>query len=157
MVCTNCGAILGEKTDTTTKHVDFKINYSEKPQDFQIDESIIPKNGIAIYFAETTKPHEIRAEKEFIIGRRLMPTSEPLLDLSDFNGYKMGLSRRHAMIRQTGSGYEAIDLSSTNGTWVNDDRLIPYAPHPLPSGSRLLLSRIRLFVFYRPITESQGP
>ena len=154
MVCTNCGAALGEKTDPTTKHVDFKINYSEKPQDLQIDESIIPKNGIAIYFAETTKPHEIRTEKEFVIGRRLMPTSEPLLDLSDFNGYKMGLSRRHAMIRQAESGYEVIDLASTNGTWLDDERLIPYAPYPLPSGSRLLLSRIRLFVFYRPITES---
>jgi len=155
MVCTSCGAYLGEKKEITTKNIDFRIDYSEKPKELQIDETIIPKSGIAIYFSETTKPHEIRTEKEFIIGRRLIPTSEPMLDLSDFDGYKMGLSRRHAMIRQAESGYEVIDLSSTNGTWLNDDRLKPYAPYPLPSGSRLLLSRIRLYVFYRPITENE--
>lgn len=154
MVCTNCGASLGEKKDPTTKHTDFEINYSDKPKDLHIDEAIIPRTGIAIYFAETTKPHEIRTDNEFVIGRRLIQTSEPILDLSDYNGYKMGLSRRHAMIRQAGTGYEVIDLASTNGTWLNDERLVPYAPYPLPSGSRLLLSRIRLFVFYRPITES---
>lgn len=148
-----CGASLDEKNYITTQNAEIKVNYSEKPEELHIDEAIIPKQGIAVYFAETTKPFVVRTDREFIIGRSLIPTSEPLLDLSDFNGFKMGLSRRHAMIRRAGSGYEIIDLSSTNGTWLNDKRLTPYAPYPLPSGSRLLLSRIRLFVFYRPLTE----
>ena len=153
-VCMSCGASLDEKKYITRKNAEIKVNYSEKPKELHIDKSIIPEQGIAVYFAETTKPFVVRTEKEFIIGRRLVPTSEPMLDLSDFNGFKMGLSRRHAMVRQTKSGYEIIDLSSTNGTWLNDERLTPYTPYPMPSGSRLLLSRIRLFVYYRPITES---
>lgn len=153
-ICTICGASLDEKKYITTKNPEIKVNYSDKPEELHIDEAIIPKQGIAVYFAETTKPFVIRTDKEFIIGRSLVPTSEPMLDLSDFDGFKMGLSRRHVMIRQTSSGYEVIDLSSTNGTWLNDERLTPYAPYPLPSGSRLLLSRIRLVVFYRPVTES---
>lgn len=153
-VCIHCGASLDEDKYTTVKNPEIEINYSDKPQELHVDEAIIPSKGIAVYFAETTKPFVVRTDKEFIVGRSLIPISEPMLDLSDFDGFKMGLSRRHAMIRQAGSGYEIIDLSSTNGTWLNDGRLVPYTPYRLPSGSRLLLSRIRLFVFYRPITES---
>lgn len=154
-VCINCGASLDEKKYTTTKNKEIKLNYSDKPRELHIDEAIIPKHGIAVYFAETTKPFVVRNEKEFVIGRRVtMATPEDLLDLSDFDGFKMGLSRRHAMIRQIEHGYEIIDLSSTNGTWLNDAKLEPYTPYPLPSGSRLLLSRIRLVVFYRDVAAS---
>jgi len=146
---------LDENKYTTTRNTEIKINYSEKPKELHIDDAIIPRDGIAIYFAETTKPFVVRTDKEFIIGRRVtMATPEDLLDLSDFDGFKMGLSRRHAMIRQTASGYEIIDLSSTNGTWLNDVKLKPYTPYPLPSGSRLLLSRVRLFVFYQSMTQN---
>jgi len=155
IVCIHCGASLNENKYATTKNAEIKINYSEKPKELQVDEKIIPNDGIAVYFSETTKPFVIQTDKEFIIGRKVIETSETMLDLSDFDGFKMGLSRRHAMIRQTETGYEIIDLSSTNGTWLNDERLVPYTPYPLASGSRLRLSRIRLFVFYRSPAEDK--
>lgn len=156
-VCRHCGAALHteSKIAVTTRNTEIKINYSEKPEELHIDESIIPSNGIAVYFEGTTKPVEIITDKEFIVGRRIAESPESFLDLADFDGYKMGLSRRHAMIRRTESGYEIIDLSSTNGTWLNDERLVPYITHPLASGSRLRLSRIRLVVFYRFVPESK--
>ena len=155
IVCIHCGASLGENKNVTTKNAELKINYSEKPKVLKVDEAIIPNSGIAVYFAETTKPFVVQTDKEFIIGRKVIETSEPMLDLSDFDGFKMGLSRRHAMIRQADSGYEIIDLSSTNGTWLNDKRLVPYTPYPLTSGAQLRLSRIRLFVFYRTEAEEK--
>ncbi|HSG43694.1 MAG TPA: FHA domain-containing protein [Anaerolineales bacterium] len=155
IICVYCGASLDKGKFSTTRKAEIKINYSEKPEDLSIDEAVIPKEGIAVYFAETTKPFVIQTDKEFIIGRKVIETTESMLDLSDFDGFKMGLSRRHAMIRQAESGYEIIDLSSTNGTWLNDERLVPYTPYPLASGSRLRLSRIRLFVFYRTMTENK--
>lgn len=155
MVCKYCGASLDESKYATTRNSEIKINYSEKPKQLKIDEAIIPNEGMAVYFSETTKPFVIQTDKEFIIGRKVIETSEVMLDLSDFDGFKMGLSRRHAMIRQTKSGYEIIDLSSTNGTWLNDERLVPYTPYPLASGSHLRLSRIRLSVFYRTAADDK--
>ena len=155
IICIYCGASLDKGKYSTTRKAEIKINYSEKNEEFSLDEAIIPKEGIAVYFAETTKPFVIQTDREFIIGRKVIETSEPMLDLSDFDGFKMGLSRRHAMIRQATSGYEIIDLSSTNGTWLNDERLVPYTPYPLASGSRVRLSRIRLVVFYRTVTEDK--
>jgi len=150
-VCRHCGSPLNTESHltATTRNTEIKINYSEKFEELEVDEKIIPTDGIAVYFAGTTKPVEILREKEFVIGRRVVATSEAFLDLSDFDGFRMGLSRRHAMIRRIESGYEIIDLSSTNGTWLNDERLVPYTPYPLPSGSHLRLSRIRLIIFHR--------
>ena len=157
IVCKHCGASLNSNkyANETPKAAEIKVFYSEKPEELHIDEAIIPSDGIIIYFAETTKPFAIRTEKEFIIGRRSVETPESILDLSDFDGFKMGMSRRHAMIRRTQTGYEVIDLSSTNGTWVNDQRLVPYRPYPLISGSLLRLSRIRLFVYFRSESENK--
>jgi len=155
IVCIHCGASLDENNYSTIKNDEIKVDYSKTPQELQADESTIPNNGIAIFFAEQTKPFVIRTDEEIIIGRRATQQLASLLDLSDFDGYAMGVSRRHAMIRQAKSGYEVIDLSSSNGTWLNGVRLVPNKPYSLPSGSRLRLSRIRLFVFYRAVPEEK--
>jgi len=59
------------------------------------------------------------------------------------------------MIRRTEHGYEVIDLSSRNGTWLNDDQLVPDKPYPLASGSQLRLAKMRLFVLYRPVLAAK--
>ncbi|MFQ3659259.1 MAG: protein kinase [Anaerolineae bacterium] len=38
------------------------------------------------------------------------------------------LSRQHALIQRTDEGFVVIDLNSTNGTWVNDQKLNPQQP-----------------------------
>jgi pSer/pThr/pTyr-binding forkhead associated (FHA) protein len=46
-----------------------------------------------------------------------------------------------------------MDLSSTNGTWLNDERLIPHKPYPLTSGSQLRLGRMRFVILFRTLSE----
>jgi pSer/pThr/pTyr-binding forkhead associated (FHA) protein len=85
-----------------------------------------------------------------VIGRKVDETSDDLLDLAPVGGYHLGLSRRHAVVRRTEHGYEVLDLGSVNGTWLNNERLVPHKPYPLPSGSHLRLGSMRLIVLYRP-------
>lgn len=116
-----------------------------------IDDSLIPEDGIAIYAAGTSKPIYLRFERELVFGRPSEGQSgETLLDLSELGGYQMGISRRHAKIRRTEEGYEIMDLASTNGSWLNDERLIPNKSYPLPSGAQLRFARMRLLVLYHP-------
>jgi len=83
---------------------------------------------------------------------------DDFLDLSELGGHQAGISRRHAMIRRGEDGYEIVDLSSTNGSWLNDKRLIPYKPVPLASGSQLRFGLLRLLVLhhYRVSKKKNG-
>ncbi len=110
-----------------------------------------------MYLAGTSDPVFLSSEKEFVIGRKVEEegTTEAFLDLARSGGYQMGLSKRHAVIRRAEHGYEVIDLSSRNGTWLNEDQLIPDKPYPFASGSQLRLARLRLFVMYRPVLEAK--
>jgi hypothetical protein len=157
IICVHCGASLEtpfpESGPTRTTNVDVTIN--GKPPAWLYDESTIPVGNIAIYVEGTSKPVFSGANDELVIGRKVDDSSEGLLDLSAFGGYHLGLSRRHAKIRRAGNGYEVIDLSSSNGTWLNDERLTPNKPYLLPNGSQLRLARMRLFVVFRPILETK--
>jgi hypothetical protein len=55
------------------------------------------------------------------------------------------VSRRHARIAWTGTGYIVEDLGSTNGTFVNGERVS--GPHALESGDRLQLGEQVEFAF----------
>ena len=70
------------------------------------------------------------------------------VDLTDFGAIDNGISRVHALIRKTPRGYQITDLESTNGTWHENQRLIPRKPHSLESGDRIRLGRLNILVFY---------
>lgn len=159
--CWHCGSALedpfmdpGAKTKTT----DMPAVAPEHMRNWSIDEAAVVNGGIAVFVEGDFKPTYIDDKGEFVIGRKMgntSPPSEVLLDLAPLGGYHMGLSRRHAVIRRTARGYEVLDLGSVNGTWLNDERLIPHRPYPLSSGSHLRLGRMRLFVLYRPFAETK--
>ena len=46
-------------------------------------------------------------------------------------------SSRHATIRQAGQSYSITDLGSTNGTFVNEQKLSPNTPYTLNAGDRI--------------------
>jgi len=157
IVCGNCGATLedsfldpGAKTKTTNMQaVDL-----EKIKNWSIDEAMVPDGGIAVYIEGDFNPAYIDSKGEFVMGRKVGTTTEGLLDLSAVGGYHLGVSRRHALIRRTEHGYEVLDLGSANGTWLNDERLLPHKSYSLVSGSHLRLGSMRLFVRYGPAAES---
>jgi len=52
-------------------------------------------------------------------------------------------SSHHAEIRPDAQGYLLVDLSSTNGTFVNEQRLPPLTPHLLSSGDLIRIGETR--------------
>jgi len=156
MVCKYCGALLDEYPPSAAVTTRNTGSYNHLPAKFGESsmETLTPADGIAIYITGSIKPIFVSSDKQFVIGRKTEEDiPEPILDLSEFGGFNMGISRRHVTIRRTEAGYEIIDLSSTNGTWLNDERLIPNKPYPLASGSQLRVGRMRFHVLYR----STGP
>ena len=157
VVCWHCGTSLddpfmdpGAKTKTT----DMPALDPERFRGWSIDEAVVPEGAIAVYLEGIFNPAYVDTKEEFVIGRRVDEVAEDLLDLAPVGGYHLGLSRRHAIIRRTEYGYEVLDLGSVNGTWLNNERLVPHKPYPLPSGSHLRLGSMRLIVLYRPPAQT---
>jgi hypothetical protein len=50
---------------------------------------------------------------------------------------EQGISRRQLEIDRTAEGYLVKDLGSSNGTFLNGERMIPYKPYPLSTGDKL--------------------
>jgi hypothetical protein len=162
IVCWYCGTALddpfmdpGAKTKTTDMPALAPEQIGDLPLDIRVDHAMVPDSGIAVYVEGEFNPAHIDAREEFVIGRKVGVTTEGLLDLSPLGAYHLGLSRRHAVVRRTENGYEVLDLGSANGTWLNNERLVPHQSYPLASGSHLRLGRMRLFVLYRPFVETQ--
>ncbi len=157
--CVNCGAALEDpfgEVEHKTKTTDMQALTPEMIQEWVLKntrEAVAPDSGIAFYVDGHSMPAYIDPEGEFVLGRKVGATSELLLDLAPFGGYSLGLSRRHAIIRHTREGYEILDLGSVNGSWLNEERLVPHQAYPLPSGSHLRLGRMRLLVLYQSFPD----
>lgn len=64
---------------------------------------------------------------DVVVGRG--PTSD--LDLTEWNAFEYGVSRRHATLLVVGEEFQLVDLNSSNGTSCNNMRLEPEVPHRL--------------------------
>lgn len=60
---------------------------------------------------------------DVVVGRKVQGVN-PDLDLSDYDEGRAGISRIHALIRPTMEGLLLSDLGSTNGTFVDGDKLV---------------------------------
>ena len=152
-ICEHCGKSF-ESTphkNSTSRDAEWVTKYLNEDLDEKVEKvsKKAPAEGIAIYLLDQTQPVEIRPEDEFFIGRLTEETKEKVVDLTSYNAFDMGVSRRHLMIKRAGKGYNAIDLFSTNGTWVNEVNLVPQSPFPLKSGSQIRLGKMRIFIVFQ--------
>ncbi|MFW6113316.1 MAG: FHA domain-containing protein [Actinomycetota bacterium] len=69
----------------------------------------------------------------------------PDIDLASHGAVDAGVSRRHAKITRVGEGRHYImDLSSTNYTHVNEDKLEPFEPRVLADEDEIHLGTLKL-------------
>lgn len=90
------------------------------------------------------EPIVFKPKPETIFGRRDPATGAmPDVDLTPFAGYRMGVSRRHAAIRQgEEQSLNIWDLGSSNGTYLNGQKLSAHRPYRLHDGDELRLGQM---------------
>jgi pSer/pThr/pTyr-binding forkhead associated (FHA) protein len=152
--CNYCGIPFeGGKIDTSSTTIQMLVDFSYPADETNglLDKHVreIPENGIAIYLANFMYPFDVRLESDFVIGRKPEGAPAGFLDLTPLEGYIMGVSKQHVRIQCMGNGYQITDLGSTNGTWVNDVRLIPNQPTFLPNAAQVRIGRMELYFLYR--------
>ncbi|MBN2025593.1 MAG: FHA domain-containing protein [Actinobacteria bacterium] len=86
---------------------------------------------------------------EYTLGR-IDPASHsfPDIDLTPYAGVEAGVSRRHAKVTRLGEDrYYIMDLSSTNFTHINGEKLEAFEPKVLEEGDEIYLGTLK-FVFH---------
>jgi len=162
-MCPNCGArldpesnfcdICGARIHAASFPVETPSTASVPTQRLAPElEAVSPSIGIPGWLAVQGSNDTLTfppGKTEAVVGREDAASDAfPDIDLSPYGGEQGGVSRRHARILARAGGPFIEDLHSTNGTFVNQQRLVPQAPHPLNDGDRIRLGKIVL-VFRR--------
>ncbi len=94
----------------------------------------------------SNKAISLESKAEYSVGRTdAASRSYPDIDLNPYNALDAGVSRRHAKITRLGENrYFIMDLSSTNFTHVNGERLEPFEPRILCDGDEIHLGSMKL-------------
>ncbi len=103
--------------------------------------------ALALCLKGHAAPLVVEADTRAILGRKSdKPVQAPLLDLTDYDAYRHGVSRQHAQVTVFSGRAVIQDMGSANGTWLNERRLVPFRSYPLHNGDQVMLGRLSLTV-----------
>ena len=99
--------------------------------------------ALTLIFPEFEAVIQLEEYKDYSVGR----VSEgqkvlPDIDLSPYDGFNNGVSRLHAEINVKPDLIEVKDLGSSNGSILNDHKLIPHVPYPVENGDVLIFGKL---------------
>lgn len=113
------------------------------------ESSINPDSTLVIYVAgHKDQPLNVQVDKAVSFGRQ--PRSGLLgkhIDLSRFGAEEQGVSRLHMFLHYTDGNLFVEDNSSTNGTFVDGERLRPHQRQEITNGAEVRLGMLRLNVY----------
>ncbi len=142
-VCPHCNTVVGsaeaQKTGDTNK-------LPEKNPD-AYSPAVVAKDVVLILEAQG-KQISLPVAEELTLGR-FGPNDEgqkPDVALNDFAAEQNGISRRHAKLIRKNSLVYLMDLGSTNGTFLNGQRLLPNAQRMLRRGDEIYLGYLRVYI-----------
>jgi len=149
-VCPRCGTSYNGAQIRSTRTITVRPTTSQLRLHREHVGKLKP-NDIAVYMAELDGPLVIPLDTELILGRIERSEAEKhpeAFDLTNFEAIERGVSRAHVALRRYNRDIVAIDLMSTNGTWVNNYRLKPYLPVAFMSGDKLTLAKLSMYIYF---------
>jgi hypothetical protein len=145
--CSECGAQLIEMTIATHKIHTAESQHEAKHQTSQV-QTPSPANlqsWISLNIMESGQILPLADRTEFTLGRAA--EGQPIVpdvDLSPYNAYANGVSRLHAVLKLIQDKIVVMDLGSSNGTYLNGNRLFPYVDTPVIHGEILYLGKLKI-------------
>jgi hypothetical protein len=118
----------------TDSYTDATIDLAHRQQPKISENAFIPceadltPESIVIVIRPDWIPVNIKEGESVILGRAHPSNADrPLVDLARYGGTAYGLSRNHAALHRINGLWWIEDLGSSNGTWVNGERLAPFS------------------------------
>ncbi|MCI0710736.1 MAG: FHA domain-containing protein [Chloroflexi bacterium] len=150
-LCENCGYWI-EDENLATLVGTTKIHHRSGLYDQMSMPDIgleLEEGEVALQLVNSGEIFKMGYHRPITLGRNavLRDQDSVLLDLSPYHAYSLGVSRQHARIRRVEDEYIINDLGSSNGTFLNKERLAVYQDYLLGNEASLRLGDF-LIVFY---------
>jgi pSer/pThr/pTyr-binding forkhead associated (FHA) protein len=145
LFCLECGTQLLTDSGKDISEQRSQENFSENGQP-ETPGSPTPRLVLLILDAQQQIPLPVSGR--YIIGRATEgKASSDYIDLTSYNGYDKGVSRKHVSLTIKGNNISLIDLDSSNGTRINGILIKPQKDYLLQRGDILSLGDLRLQLF----------
>lgn len=96
-----------------------------------------------IFMAQHALVLDVTQDKIIILGRKDADSVRPIdVDFAPFNGSQSGISREHAYFEFTPDGLTLVDNGSTNGTYINGQRIPSHVPYPIHDRDQVTLGHL---------------
>ncbi len=166
LICENCGVNLVGNNGTSTRNLPPRTGTLGAGPVATAVESALAGAGSGAFPAGSAlrievdggaDPVLVTPMTEVVFGRRDPGSgTAPDVDLTAFSGYRMGVSRRHAVIRFNESKQlDLLDLGSSNGTFLNGSRLIAYKPYRVRDGDEIKLGQLIMRAYFQPPRDKE--
>jgi pSer/pThr/pTyr-binding forkhead associated (FHA) protein len=131
-----------------TRHIDNLINADEE---LNTGKAIMQSDLLLVVQGSDKKYHIASNQlQEVVLGRSNRETGyTPTVDLTEVDGQKYGVSRRHATLTRRDSLLRLIDHSSTNGTFLNGKRLAPEQSRVVRDGDMIRLGQLEILIAFQ--------
>jgi pSer/pThr/pTyr-binding forkhead associated (FHA) protein len=159
LFCDSCGASLIGDSPLSTKNLAAKSPTGELDAADVLDAlgSDVFRQGTVLRIeVEGAEPILLKPKEETVFGRRDPATGNmPDVDMTPFAGYRMGVSRKHAIIKQNADNdrLELFDLGSSNGTFLNGTRMTASKPYKLRDGDEIRLGQMAVKVYFQQAVQ----
>jgi hypothetical protein len=150
--CSECGAQLPDTATLTTHSIKTGGIEADWVDTAALRGSLaMPASTVlSLQILDSGEVLPLTERDEFTLGR--VSEGQPIMpdiDLSSFNGYQLGVSRLHAVLKkQPNNEIVIVDLGSSNGTYLNGTRLKPHEPQKLAHSDIVSLGRLKIQVLF---------
>jgi hypothetical protein len=154
--CEQCGASLIGDVPLATRNIGHRMPEGWRKSTGELGSDVFKAGTMLRLEVEGADPILLRSQKEMVFGRRDPATGTmPDIDLTPFAGYRMGVSRKHAALRQSENNRLDIwDLGSSNGTYLNGIRLVAHCPNRVHDGDEIRLGQMVMHLYFHQPDEN---
>jgi pSer/pThr/pTyr-binding forkhead associated (FHA) protein len=121
--------------------------FLKNTDNMETEKMTVQVQQVRLHIMEMEQSIDVQVNRPVIIGRS-DNRSQVDVDLTQFGGFRLGLSRQHLRLAPGGHTIIATDLQSRNGTKLNGVAMRPMQDYVLANGDILQLSGLDIQVAF---------
>lgn len=151
VTCPVCGGTLSPTTTPVSPTLCLKPVALNLPPVWHTTQTFDRCASLILQFQPTGICVSLALPQAMTLGRGSPTNFTTFLDLTDLDAVQHGVSRHHVQLRREGSRLMVRDLGSTNGTFLNEQRLVAHRDYAVRHGEHLRLGSLNVILAFSDV------